>query len=315
MKQNTKRLFASLFVLATLCFGPCALAQTLVLHLSNGSITDIKLTESTSIVINGSALEVDNVTYHVSYALADIQSFSYKPNALRGDLNGDSTVDVGDIMTVINIMTGGSQPIAYKTCPDDNHPHLIDLGLPSGTLWACCNVGASSPEEYGNYYAWGETSSKSKYNWGTYQYGYYNNDGDYSHLVNIGSDIASTQYDAATANWDAATANYLDAPWHMPSRAQIDELVSSCTSTWTTLNDMDGRLFTGPNGGIIFLPATGYRWDGGLYGAGSDGRYWSSTLHEGYPLNACCLDFGSGSADWSIYVSLRCIGQAVRPVR
>lgn len=121
---------------------------------------------------------------------------------------------------------GGGGGTTITGCPDNNHPHMIDLGLPSGTKWACCNVGANAPEEYGNYYAWGETQPKSVYGWSTYQYGYYNYDGDYSHLVNIGSDIAGTGYDAATANWGA--------PWRMPSKAQCDELINNTTSVWTT---------------------------------------------------------------------------------
>ena len=194
-------------------------------------------------------------------------------------------------------------PLEHKgetTCPDGNHPHMIDLGLPSGTKWACCNVGASAPEEYGNYYAWGETSPKSVYNWDTYQYG-----SSWDNVVNIGSDIAGTQYDAATANWGA--------PWRMPSLTQIAELRDNCTSTWTTQNGVNGRKFTGPNGGTIFLPAAGYRWDSDLYSAGSYGRYWSSTLYESGPGIACSLGFSSLSAYWYSYS--RFYGRSVRPVR
>lgn len=185
------------------------------------------------------------------------------------------------------------------TCPDANHPHMIDLGLPSGTKWACCNVGASSPEDYGNYYAWGETQQKSVYNWDTYQY--YQND----KCVNIGSDIAGTRYDAATANWGT--------PWRMPSRAQCQELIDNTTSVWTTQNGVNGRKFTGPNGGTIFLPAAGSRWDDELDYAGSDGYYWSSTLDESYPFYAYELYFSSLLAYWRS--SYRNGGRSVRPVR
>jgi len=185
---------------------------------------------------------------------------------------------------------------SYTTCPDANHPHMIDLGLPSGTKWACCNVGASTPEGYGNYYAWGETQPKSVYNWDTYQY---NQNGNW---MNIGSDIAGIDYDAATASWGA--------PWRMPSLAQIQELLNNCTSTWIP-NGVRGRKFVGPNGGTIFLPAAGLRWDGG---AGPGGNYWSSTLDESYPGYAYYLDFDSGSANWD-YVDGRYVGRTVRPVR
>ena len=195
--------------------------------------------------------------------------------------------------------------LSMLACADENHPHIIDLGLPSGTKWACCNVGATTPEDYGGHYAWGETQPKSVYNWDTYQYGYYNYDDDYSHLVNIGSDIAGTSYDAATVNWGA--------PWRMPSLTQIKELLNNCSSIWTTQNGVNGRRFTGPNGGSIFLPAAGSRWGSGLGIAGTYGIYWSSSLYESHPDNAYNLGFGSGSANW--YSDSRNGGLSVRPVR
>ncbi len=193
-------------------------------------------------------------------------------------------------------------PLEYgeTSCPDNNHPHTIDLGLPSGTKWACCNVGASAPEQYGNYYAWGETQTKNVYNEDTYQY--YQN----RRWVNIGSDIACTRYDAATVNWGA--------PWRMPSRTQIEELCSNCFLTWTTQNGVYGLKFTGPNGGTVFLPAAGIRWDGELRGAGGGwSHYWSSTLYESDPYYAYELYFYSGGANWDY--SLRFGGLSVRPVR
>ena len=186
------------------------------------------------------------------------------------------------------------------TCPDANHPHMIDLGLPSGTKWACCNVGASTPEGYGNYYAWCETQPKSVYDVDTYKY--YN---DNTGFVNIGSDIAGTGYDAATANWGS--------PWRMPSLAQIQELLNNCTSTWTTQNGVDGRKFTGPNGGTIFLPAAGDRLNDELRSLGLNGNYWSSMLYESGSYLANFLYFVLGGAYWD-YLG-RDIGQSVRPVR
>ena len=186
------------------------------------------------------------------------------------------------------------------SCPDSNHPHMIDLGLPSGTKWACCNVGASAPEQYGNYYAWGETQPKAVYNWDTYAYG-----SSWDNVVNIGSDIAGTYYDAAMANWGA--------PWRMPSKAQCDELLTNCTSVWTTQNGVNGRKFTGPNGGTIFLPVAGNRWGSELDDAGSRGYCWSSTLYESDPGYAWYLGFYSGGVYTNGYS--RYCGQAVRPVR
>lgn len=184
-------------------------------------------------------------------------------------------------------------PVEEFSCPDANHPHMIDLGLPSGTLWACCNVGASAPEDYGNYYAWGETQPKSSYISGTYQYG---------SSWDIGNDIGGTGYDAATANWGAS--------WRMPSGAQIEELRNNTTSSWTTQNGVNGRMFTGSNGTNIFLPAAGYRWDG----VGSVGFYWSSTLYGSSPSYAWNLHFNSGGVGMDHLYGCY-FGFTVRPVR
>lgn len=200
-------------------------------------------------------------------------------------------------------MAESETPVAYTECPDGNHPHMIDLGLPSGTKWACCNVGASAPEQYGGYYAWGEVHEKDVYGGNTYAY--YNSGTGY---VNIGSDIAGTGYDAATANWGV--------PWRMPSLPQIKELVNNCSSTWTTQNGVKGRKITGPNGGTIFLPAAG-RWLSDPDEAdkvGTIGYYWSSTLSGNYSDLAQGLQCGSGPIYW--YDSdYRDMGRTVRPVR
>lgn len=134
-----------------------------------------------------------------------------------------------------------------ESCPDDNHPHAIDLGLPSGTKWACCNVESSSPEGYGGYYAWGETEEKSDYD--RYTYKYYNDITGY--IINIGSNISGTQYDVAHVKWGGS--------WRMPTKDEIEELVNNCTWKWTTYNGVNGQLVTAPNGNSIFLPAAGNR--------------------------------------------------------
>ncbi len=198
---------------------------------------------------------------------------------------------------------GGGNANAYTSCSDANHPHMIDLGLASGTKWACCNVGASAPEGYGNYYAWGETQPKNVYNLDTYQY--YNGNLDNPDYINIGSGIAGTQYDAATANWGS--------PWRMPTLTQIKELLDNCTSVWTSQNGVKGRKFTGPNGCTIFFPAAGYRLYDELDYLGSGGFYWSSTLGSSGPDVARHLIFYSDRADWSSVGRPR--GHTVRPVR
>ena len=184
----------------------------------------------------------------------------------------------------------------------------VDLGLPSGTKWANMNVGAEKPEDYGHYFAWGETKGYTSdtndgrlFDWETYQYGSSVDD-----VEDIGSDIAGTGYDAATANWGT--------PWRMPSQAQIKELFDNSSSEWTTLNGVDGRKITSNiNGNSIFLPAAGNRWNGELYLAGDWGDIWSSTLYESGPNYAYGLGFDSGGVSW--YYGSREYGQSVRPVR
>ena len=174
----------------------------------------------------------------------------------------------------------------------------IDLGLPSGTKWASCNVGANKPEEYGDYYAWGETTTKKEYTDDNYLY--YKN-GKY---LNIGADISGTQYDVARAKWGGK--------WRIPTKDEVEELVDNCKYEWTTLNGVKGGKFTGPNGNSIFLPAAGYRWRSDLGHAGEYGSYWSSPQNPDDSNNAYGLDFISGYADWSN--DYRGLGQSVRPV-
>ena len=170
----------------------------------------------------------------------------------------------------------------------------VDLGLPSGLLWATCNVGAETPEEYGDYFAWGETQPKSTYNWSTYQYcmgsirtitKYCNNS---SYGYNGFTDNLTTllpEDDAATANWAGN--------WRMPTKEEWQELYNNTTVTWTTQNGVNGKLFTATNGNSLFLPAAGIRDDSSLYFAGVYGGYWSSSLYTGNPDYACSLVFGS----------------------
>ena len=189
----------------------------------------------------------------------------------------------------------------------------IDLGLPSGTKWASCNVGATKPEEYGDYFAWGETQSKDVYNWSTYQYcnGLYNTMTKYCIHSNDGYNGFTDGLTELLPEDDAATANW-GGSWKMPTFDQIKELLDNCSSEWTQLNGVNGRKFTGSNGNSIFLPAAGYRWSD-LRDEGSDGEYWSRSLHTSHSYNAYRLNFDSGHADWDSYVR-RFGGLTVRPV-
>lgn len=186
----------------------------------------------------------------------------------------------------------------------------IDLGLPSGTKWAPWNVGASKPEEFGGYYAWGETEEKDVYDWSTYKWCNGSDDSLTKYCTN--SDYGTVDNKTTLDPEDDVAHVKWGGPWKMPTLDQVQELLNNCTSEWTTQNGVEGRKFTGPNGNSIFLPAAGHRVDGELYGAGSYGIYWSSALNEGDPSGASELDFSSGYAYWN--VNGRCSGQSVRPV-
>ena len=162
-------------------------------------------------------------------------------------------------------------------------------------------MGATKPEEYGGYYAWGETEEKSYYDWSTYIHC----DGTEDTCHDLGSDISGTDYDVAHVKWSGK--------WCMPTVDDIKELLDNCTIEWTTLNGVNGRKFTSRiNGNSIFLPAAGYRWYGDLYYAGVDGYYWSSSQYPDHSYGANGIYFYSGYIDW--YAFYRNLGKSVRPV-
>lgn len=182
--------------------------------------------------------------------------------------------------------------------------YYVDLGLPSGLKWATCNVGATSPEDYGDYFAWGETSPKVVYDWDTYlHWNDLDGDGycDYGEPT-INSDISgNVQYDAATANWGGN--------WRMPTKDEMQELVDHCEWEWTQVNGVNGSKVIGPNGSCIFLPAAGIRYGTTLTNDGNYGSCWSSTPYDSY---ASHLSFYDG--DEGVYGSNRYYGQTVRPI-
>ena len=189
---------------------------------------------------------------------------------------------------------------------ENNGHEYVDLGLPSGTLWATCNVGATTPEEYGDCFAWGETEPKDNYSWSTYQYcnGSYVTFTKYCNNPLYGED-GFTGDDAAVVNWGS--------DWHMPSQEEWEELVDNTASTWTTQNGVHGQLFTASNGASLFLPAAGLGRENGYMVVGSSGYYWSSTLFLDSIDFGCCFCFYSEGFDMPDYC-YRCYGASVRPV-
>jgi hypothetical protein len=191
----------------------------------------------------------------------------------------------------------------------------VDLGLPSGLLWATRNVGATSPEDYGDYFAWGETQPKEVYDWSTY---IYCNDGNYSPTyygtLTKYCDYPGCGYYDFTDNLtilqpsdDAATANY---GGRMPTQADWQELIDNTTIQLQTQNGVNGIIFTGSNDNSLFLPLAGYHYFDGFLQDGIVGYYWSSSLYTDQmnPYHAWCFSFGLGSRE-------RFIGHSVRAVR
>ena len=178
--------------------------------------------------------------------------------------------------------------------PNDvpNDVTAVDLGLPSGTLWADRNVGADSPEDYGDHFAWGETEPKTTYDWSTYKWcnGAFDNLTKYCTNEDYGYNGYADNKITLEPSDDAATANYREK-WSMPTRAQIDELRSYCTWTWGKQKDTWGYNITGINGNSIFLPATGYCYPNSLNGVDQEGNYWTCSLFKDYPDIAYNLNF------------------------
>ena len=203
-----------------------------------------------------------------------------------------------------------NEPSDNATGTANGHGY-VDLGLPSGTKWATCNVGATKPEEYGSYYAWGETEPKTNYDWSTYKWC----NGDYDTLTKYCTDsnygtvdnktVLELADDAARANWGGA--------WRMPTDAEWTELRENCTWTWTTKNGVNGyEVKSKTNGNSIFLPAAGYRSNDDLLFAGNYAFYWSSSLYSDYPYYAWDVYFYSDYVGRNSYY--RCYGLSVRPV-
>ena len=204
--------------------------------------------------------------------------------------------------------------VAYTQCPDDRHPHAIDLGLPSGTKWACCNIGSKKETDYGYYFAWGDPQIKNSFIWSTYSH--YKVGADHVPvLANLGEDIQGTENDIAKNLWKHS--------WQMPTLEQIQELRSNCRIEWVKREvaegvSVKGMLLTGRNGATIFLPPTGYKETSAdidyLRDDGSLGYYWTSNA------SPTSNDLATALRVSSIYKiefldSRRCTGYAIRPVR
>ena len=185
----------------------------------------------------------------------------------------------------------------YEEGPNANGHEYVDLGLPSGLLWATCNVGATAPEAYGNYYAWGDVKTKSSYTSSNYS----------TYNLEITDISGNAQYDAATANWGG--------DWRMPTKDEVNELRNNCTWTWTTQNSVNGYNVEGPNGNSIFLPAAGYYSYQSFKDAGTRGFYWTSSDYiNDFGIDNCAVSLTIKSTSYNNGGNDRGNGRSVRPV-
>ena len=217
----------------------------------------------------------------------------------------DGLIGYGDVQT-FSYGSGSQQ--------EDATPEAIDLGL--SVKWASFNLGATKPEEYGDYYAWGETAPKEDYSWLTYRWsnGYNNNERiliKYCTQSSFGYEGFTDGKTHLDLEDDAAFVN-LSGHLRMPTDEEWIELCENCIWTWTTRNGVAGCLFTASNGNSIFLPSAGYRNDTNLYDTGSYGYYWSSCLGSDYSTQAWSLCFANGGTHWTNYP--RYWGFSIRPV-
>ena len=220
--------------------------------------------------------------------------------------NNGSTFDIpySELDSIVTYDTQNSQiPEEEITSGQE-----VDLGL--SVIWGGWNVGASSPEQYGSYYAWGETEEKSRYGWPTYDFWSDKNGNggmDVSEITNLGSNISGTKYDVAHKKWGGS--------WRMPTQAEFEELISKCTWTWYQYNGVNGYKVTGPNGNSIFLPAGGGYSESSNNYKGVYGNYWSASMNEGDTMDhAWYLSFNH-----EFYASgesrNRSLGRTIRPVK
>ena len=253
-----------------------------------------------------------------------------------GEVMGGGSYEHGQLCTITAMRhegfvflnwTENENPVStdetYSFLVTDNHVFVanfiheyVDLGLPSGTLWATCNVGATTPEGYGDYYAWGEITPKDYYGWETYKYSiYWHGQHEwltkYCNNTDYGYDGFVDQLRFLEAEDDVATIRW-GAGWSIPSKEQWNELYRNTSNELTNLNGVNGMLFTASNGNSVFLPAAGvYQYDE-LCAVDGVGSYGSNQLVYNEPRYNNV--FGSDQYGLSHGVSPRSFGNTIRPV-
>jgi len=218
------------------------------------------------------------------------------------------------IKTMEKMKVDDSDPNIPDPNPNTGNHEYVDLGL--SVKWATCNVGATKPEEYGDYFAWGETQPKDYYYWSTYKWcnGSHDTQTKYCTKSGYGTVDNKTTLEAAD---DAARANW-GGSWRMPTHYELSELLNQCTWTWTTQNGVYGYKVTSKKSGYtnksIFLPAAGHREGSSLDYAGRCGNYWLSLLSNENPFDGAYVLGYDSAGNVGRYMLGRCCGASVRPV-
>ena len=280
---------------------------------NHGVYFDCNLDQLKTVAITGSYNDlIDKPSIPAAQVNSDWNATSGKSKILNKPDLSKKQDTIKDLETIRQNSTIGANVFKWDILDTTEHNgyEYLDLGLPSGTMWATCNVGATKPEGYGGYYAWGEIEEKSTYNWSTYKWcngsddtmTKYCTDSDYGTVDN--KTVLDPEDDVAHVKWGGN--------WRMPTSAEQDELRNSCTWTWTSLNGVTGYRVTGPNGNSIFLPAAGYRLGTSLYDVESYGFYWLNLLYSNSSSYAYILRFNNYSYNW--INCIRYYGTPVRPV-
>lgn len=269
---------------------------------------ELTLAPGETATLNATVLPEDS-TDEVEWSSSDETVAIVKDGVVTAVAEGEATITAkaGDKTATCSVKVENKVPEG-----------AVDLGIEmtraDGTTyklyWAACNLGAEKPEDYGDYYAWGETETKEKYSWSTYKFGT-SSSGPFS-KYNTKESYGTVDNKTVLDSEDDVAHVTLGGNWRMPTDEEWTELRTKCTWTWTTQNGVNGRLVTASNGNSIFLPAAGYRLDTNLGSVGSGGYYWSSSLSTDSPYRAWYVGFGSGSVDR--YNNYRHYGQSVRPV-
>lgn len=306
-------------------------ATITVTTIDGGYTTSCSITVNKKIVtVTGVSLSPTSVTLTEgdNYQLSATVSPSNATDKSVTWLSNNTSVATVSSSGVVTAKKAGSATITVKTndggktatcsvtvTASSSGQEAVDLGLPSGIKWGSCNIGASKPEDYGDYYAWGETETKSCYYWSTYKFrisGYTWKDVKFSKYITT-SYYGTVDSKTMLEPTDDVAHVKLGGKWWIPTDAEWTELRENCFWIWTTRNGVNGRLVTSKkNGNSIFLPAAGYRVDTYLWDAGSCGLYWSSSLDTYFPYRA--WGFYCNSSNFSGSVDDRYHGRSVRPV-